>query len=101
MAAQNVKRLRSSNQKEPLEADDIPERPCDVVSADLFYTGGKVFMIFADRLSGYPLVDSWMKDPTSRQVIRKLMEYFSQFGKPLKFRSDGDPQFGSKETENP
>ena len=101
MAAQNVKRLRSSNQKEPLEADDIPERPCDVVSADLFYTGGKVYMILADRLSGYPLVDSWMKDPTSRQVIRKLMEYFSQFGKPLKFRSDGDPQFGSKETENP
>ena len=27
------------------------------------------------------------------------MEYFSQFGKPLKFKSDGGPQFGSKEME--
>ena len=89
--------LRSSNQKESLEADDLPERPFDVVSADLFYSGGKVFMIFADRLSGFPLVDSWAKDPSANQVIRKLKWYFSLFGKALKFKSDGGSQFTSKE----
>ena len=61
--------LRSSNQKEPLEADELPERPFDVVSADLFYTGGRVFMIFSDRLSGFPLIETWTKDPRTGLVI--------------------------------
>ena len=72
-----------------MEVDELPQRPFDVVSADLFYCGGKVFMIFADRLSGFPLVEAWAKDPTSGQVIKKLKQYFSTFGKPLKFKSDG------------
>ena len=37
--------LRSSNHKESLESVQLPERPFDVVSADLFYTGGRVFII--------------------------------------------------------
>ena len=79
-------------------ADELPERPFDVVSADLFYVGRRVYMIYADRLSGYPLVAMWAKDPTALQVIRKLQTYFSLFGKPLKFKSDGGPQFDSRET---
>ena len=55
-SCKECQKLRSSNQKESLEADELPERPFDVVWADLFYSGGKVFMIFADRLSGFPLV---------------------------------------------
>ena len=51
-------KLRTSKRKETLEADELPKRPSDVASSDLFYSGGKVFMIFADRLSGFPLVDS-------------------------------------------
>ena len=74
-------------------ADELPERPFDVVSADLFYVGRKVYMIYADRLSGYPLVAMWLKDPTSAQIIRQVQQYFSLFGKPLKFRSDGGSQF--------
>ena len=57
-------------------------------------------MVYADRLSGYPLVTMWTKDPTTKQVIRQLQQYFSLFGKPLKFRSDGGPQFDSKEINN-
>ena len=79
----NAKRLGNSTQKEPLEADKVPERPFDVVSCDLFYSGGKVFMIFADRLSGFPMVEAWSRDPTTQQVKRVLMHYFSLFGKPL------------------
>ena len=93
-SCKECQKLRSSNHKEPLDADEFPERPFDGVSADLFYSGGKVFMIFADRLSGYPMVDSWAKDPTTNQVIKKLKQYFSLFGKALKFKSDGGSQFG-------
>ena len=90
-------KLKSSLQKETLEADELPQRPFDVVSADLFYVGRNVYMIYADRLSGYPLVAMWPKDPTSKQVIRQLQQYFSLFGKPLKFRSDCGAQFDSRE----
>ena len=57
-------------------------------------------MIFADRLSGYPMVDTWSRDPTTQQVKRVLMHYFSLFGKPLKFKSDGGSQFSSKEMQD-
>ena len=90
-------KLKASAQKETLVADELPERPFDVVSADLFYVGRKVYMIYADRLSGYTLVSMWTKDPNTNQVIRQLQQYFSLFGKPLKFRSDGGPQFDNKE----
>ena len=75
--------IRNSTQKEPLIGEKVPERPFDVVASDLFYSGGKVFMIFSDRLSGFPMVESWPKDPTTQQVKRVLMYYFSMFGKPL------------------
>ena len=89
-------KLKASTQRETLIADELPERPFDVVSADLFYVGRNVYMIYADRLSGYPLASMWTKDPTTTQVIRQLQQYFSRFGKPLKFRSDGGSQFDSK-----
>ena len=68
---EKCRKLKPSLQKETLLSDELPERHFDVVSADLFYVGKKVYMIFADRLSGYPLV--------------------------LKFKSDGGAQFDSKE----
>ena len=94
---EKCQKLKPSLQKETLISDELPERPFDVVSADLFYVGKKVYMIFADRLSGYPLVNVWTKDPTTTQVVKQLQRYFSLFGKPLKFKSDGGAQFDSKE----
>ena len=78
-------------------SDQLPERPFNVVPADLFYVGKKVYMIFADRLSGYPLANFWRKDPKTSQVVKQLQYNFLLFGKPLKFESDGGAQFNSKE----
>ena len=89
--------LKNSVQKESLEADDLPERPFDVVSADLMYCGKKVYMVYADRLSGYPIANMWYGDPSTKQVIKVLQQHFSMFGKPLKFKSDGGSQFSSRE----
>ena len=97
---QEWQKLGNSTQKEPLEADKVPERPFDVVSCDLFYSGGKVIMIFADRLSGFPMVNAWSRDPTTQQVRRVLMHYFSLLGKPLNFKSDGGSQFTSKQMQD-
>ena len=94
---EECQKLRPSIQKETLEADERPRRPFDCVSADLFQIGPKYFQVYVDRLSGYPLVKCWMKQPSSAQVIKELREYFSLFGKPLKFRSDGGGQYDSGE----
>lgn len=86
---QECQKYKDTNQKETLEADELPQRPFDVGSADLFYVGKKVYMVYADRLSGYPLVKMWNNDSNTKQVIMELQQIFSLFGKPLKFRSDG------------
>ena len=96
-SCKECEKYKQSNQKESLEADELPERPFYVVSADLFYIGKKVFMVYADRLSGYPMVSMWNSDPSTKQVIKVLQNNFSMFGKPLKFRSDGGSQFASRE----
>ena len=77
--------------------DILPARPFEAVSADLFYYGGRAFLVYADRLSGYPLVAEWTSDPSSRQVIQKIRGWFTSMGIPVKFRSDGGPQFKAKE----
>lgn len=96
-SCKKCQKFRSSNHKEALEANELPEIPFDVVSAELFFSAGKVFMIFEDRLSGFSLVDSWAKDPTTNQVIMKLKQYFILSGKALNFESDRGSQFSSRE----
>ena len=85
---QEYPKYKESNQEETLEADELPERPFVVGSADLFYVEKKVYMVYADRLYGYPLVKMWNNDPNTKQVTMELQQIFSLFGKPLKFRSD-------------
>ena len=41
----------------------------------------------------------WPKDPSCNQVVRRLRKYFSLFGKSVKFKSDGGPQFIEKEMQ--
>ena len=89
MKCEKCQKYKPSLQKETLMSEELPQRPFDSVSADLFYIGGKVYMVYADRLSGYPLVTMWEKDPTCNQVVNKLRKYFSLFGKPIRFTSDG------------
>ena len=59
---------------------ELPQKQFDSVSANLFYVGGNVYMVYADRLSGYSLVTMWEKDPTCNQVVCELRKYFSLFG---------------------
>lgn len=71
-----LQKIEKFNQKEPLKTEIVPERPYNFVSADLFYSGLKFFMIFKDQLLGLPLVAIQSKDLTSRQVKKWLIQYF-------------------------
>ena len=78
---EECQKLRPSIQKETLEADELPKRPFDCVSADLFQIGPKYFQVYVDRLSGYPLVKCWMKQPSLAQVIKELRAQQKSFEK--------------------
>ena len=87
---------QSSQQKEPLMYDPLPDRIFEDVSIDFFSYAGKDFLVYVDRKSGYPIVYKFNKlDTTTESVIMILRKTFSDVGVPRKLRSDGGPQFTS------
>ena len=86
---------RSSIPKETLnlKTEPLPNMPFEVVSADMFYAAGRHFMVYVDRLSGYPIVGEFNNDPTAAQFARACCGHFNITGVPKIFRSDGGPQF--------
>ena len=82
--------------KEPMEVRDIPKRPWQIVSADLFQYGGKQFLVTVDYFSDFFEMDE-LSSATSREVIDKLSNHFARYGIPELFITDGGPQFGSLE----
>ena len=89
--------MQPSQQQEPLLCDDNPTRPFESVSADYFSVAGKHFLVLADRLSGWPVVVSCGTDTTSSATIRHFRHLFRDLGVPVRLRTDGGPQFTSRE----
>ena len=80
--------------REPMERRDIPQRPWQMVGADLFHYGGKQFLVTVDYYSDFFEVDE-LASATSGEVIDNLRNHFARYGIPETFISDGGPQFGS------
>ncbi|XP_045105166.1 uncharacterized protein LOC123500537 [Portunus trituberculatus] len=57
----------------------------------------KAFLVIADRLSGWPVVVSCGADTTSAATIRHFCRLFRDLGVPVRLRTDGGPQFASRE----
>jgi len=86
--------------KEPLIQDVKPSRVYEVVTVDLFTLDKKHFLVYSDRLSGFPSVAMWNKDPSSADVIKVVLRLFVSTGVPVRLRSDGGPQFSSEEFQS-
>ena len=86
--------------KEPLMTDPPPTRVFQCVSADFFHHAGHTFLVYADRLSGWPIVVSCKREATSRTLVCSLREIFSSTGVPNVLRSDGGPQFSAHHTRD-
>ena len=84
---------RPSQCQEPLMSDPLPTFVFQDVSADLFQHGNPHVLVYADRLSGWPVVHQWRRDPTAREVIQAVVHNFVELGVPMRFRSDNGPQF--------
>lgn len=84
-----------AQQQEPLMRDPLPSRVFEDVSVDLFQSGSLHFLVYADRLSGWPIVHQWRHDPSAREVTQAIVENFVDLGVPVRLRSDNGPQFDS------
>ena len=89
--------LHPSQQQEPLVTEEAPELPFESVSADFFSTAGKSFLVYVDRLSGWPVVAQCGSDTTTTATIAFFRKFFRDLGVPVRLRSDGGPQFASRE----
>ncbi|XP_068235531.1 uncharacterized protein [Palaemon carinicauda] len=99
-ACESCQMLQPSLQQEPLLNDDHPTRPFESVSADFFSVAGKSFLVVTDRLSGWPVVVPCKGDTTASNTIRIFCRYFREVGVPLRLRTDGGPQFASKDFQD-
>ena len=46
------------------------------VSADLFQHGNLHVLVYADKLSGRPVIHQWRRDPTAREVVQAVASNF-------------------------
>ena len=80
--------------KEPLMPSDIPERPWEVVGADLFEWNQHQYLLIVDYLSRYIEIAK-LSSTTSAAVIQHLKSIFARHGIPSTVRTDNGPQFSS------
>jgi hypothetical protein len=83
-ACEKCEKALPSLQREPLMSDPNPTRVFEDVSVDIFCHAGNHYLIYADRLMGWPAVFEFVKrDLCSRDVIRSCMRCFADFGVPV------------------
>ena len=93
---QECQKLLPSLQKEPMKSEEEPMRPFQSVSTDYFEHAGYQYLIYTDRLSGWPMVQMYRQKATANKLISTFRNFFSATGIPEVMRSDGGPQYKSK-----
>ena len=86
----------------PAMAPHIPSTPFESIVADYFESHGHMYLVVADRLSGWvEIFSSQSKSFTSGAagLISHLRSFFKVFGVPEELSSDGGPQFKAMVTK--
>ncbi|XP_064117609.1 uncharacterized protein K02A2.6-like [Macrobrachium nipponense] len=92
--------MQPSQQQEPWLCNEKPSRPFESVSADFFSVAGKSFLVYVDRLSGWPVVVKFGTNTTAEATTRHFSHIFRDLGVPVRLMTDGGPQFTSSEFKN-
>ena len=88
-------KYRDSNPNEPLHSHDVPDRPWQNVSSDVFTWNNQDYMVLVDSYSRYFEIDH-LPNTKSITIIRKLKVHFSRLGIPEKLKTDGASYYTSK-----
>ena len=78
---------------------EIPNRPWQKLVADLFFQGGKWYLLICDYYSKFPVVHG-LPATSSKDMISALSSSFSVFGIPEEIISDNGSQFSAKEYQD-
>ncbi|XP_043209539.1 uncharacterized protein LOC122374691 [Amphibalanus amphitrite] len=97
-ACSRCQRHLPSLQKEPLMLEPLPTRVFQAVSADYFSWAGRTYLVYADRLSGWPSVYHVRGEASARALTRCLRKMFAATGVPQTLRTDGGGQFTARHT---
>ncbi len=79
-------------QREMMMSHEIPVRPWQIVSIDLYAYGGREFLIIVDHYSDYWEIDQ-LPDLTADTVITRCKVQFARYGQPDQVITDNGPQF--------
>lgn len=75
------------------------EYPFQQVIADMFKTEGNVYMVYADRLTGWLEVSHLPNGAMSNKMSNHLQTYFSRWGVPEQISTDRGTNLASEEME--
>ena len=89
-----------SQQKEPLIMEATPTMVFETVSADYFSWAGRAYLVYADRLSGWPFVFHCTGGTSARELVSSLRLAFAATGAPSTLRTDGGSQFAARQTRD-
>ena len=83
-------------QEEPVIPIEIPNRIWQRLGIDIFFQGGKWYLLIADYYSKFPIIHS-LPSLTSKDVISAVSSSISVFGIPDEIINDNGSQFVAKE----
>ena len=85
-----------NQQKESMMSHEIPTRPWQTVSMDIYSYAGKEFLILVDHYSDYWEIDQ-LPDLSANTLITRCRAQFARYGQPDKVISDNGPQFACEQ----
>ena len=85
-----------SNPKEPMLSEEIPTRPWELVSTDLFCLDGEDYLLIVDSYSHYIAIAK-LSTTSSKAIVESTKSVFAQHGIPTTVKSDNGPQFTAAE----
>ena len=83
-----------SNPREPMTVGEIPSRPWEFVSTDLFTFHGDDYLLIVDSYSRFIEIAK-LTNTFSNTVIQHTKSIFTRHGIPAMLRSDNSPQYSS------
>jgi hypothetical protein len=89
--------MAPSKVREPLTPSPIPDYPFQNVVADLFEIDGCHYLVYVDRLTGFPELAHYPSSTSSYNIINSIREFYHRWGVPEEISLDGGPNLQSTE----
>jgi hypothetical protein len=84
---------QNAQTKETLISHEIPSRPWQILSSDLFHLDGDNYLLICDHYSKYPYVRKYGSQYTCSTTVNIMKQIFGEQGIPEKLVTDNGPQF--------